>query len=107
MYVAVTPAIRSIRGVDTFTYHLPDTTPPLQVGALVKIPWRTQTIVGVVQALNLPPPKFRTKTIIAPIGITLPPEYLAFIDWFASYYYISKSHALTMALPDIPKRSAP
>lgn len=103
MYAVVVPVIRSIRGKDKFTYHIPSTI-QLIIGELVTIPWKNHTLTGVVWAFTEEVPVFKTKNIIISLDIHLDEMYLRYIEWFAHYYYISLSYAFKLALPEFPKR---
>lgn len=103
MYAKVIPAVRSIRGKDEFVYRVDDSI-DLKVGSVVLIPWRKDRILGVIWECDLPKPSFNTKDIIEVIDIALSDSYMAWIAWFASFYFVSKSHVIKMALPSLLKR---
>lgn len=101
MYVNVVPAIRSIRGVNVFTYQ---TAEVVSVGQVVRIPWRNKSVVGVVWEVNVVQPSFVTKALITTTDHILSAHYLDWLKWFAQYYFISLSHAVKIALPAILQR---
>lgn len=100
-YVSVVPLIRSIRGKDHFTYA---TDLPLREGELVWIPWRNQTIIGLVAHTNVVAFK-QAKQITISTGTILPVAYWRWLQWLADFYYISQSSALLAALPTWSRRT--
>lgn len=104
MYVSIIPAIHSIRGVDRFTYFVPDGLVPCR-GALVWIPWRNNSVTGIIWEVNLPKPTFAVKPIIQLTDIVLPEQYCQRIVWFAQYYYIALSHAVKIIIPPVLRRT--
>ncbi|MDP3970756.1 MAG: hypothetical protein Q8P90_03575 [bacterium] len=105
MFLEVVPVIRSIRGKDTFTYSGSDSN-GYRIGDVVWIPWRNKTILGVVWKITSSKPSFPTKEVISVTEFSLSPEFIKFIEWFAQYYHVAKSHVLKISLPDFPKRKA-
>lgn len=103
MFVVVVPAVRSIRGKDEFVYSVTDDA-NVAIGQIVQIPWRSKIVPGIVWKTSVDRPSFPTKPISELTTAILPDSYLQWIEWFSSYYYVSKSHVAKMALPDIPKR---
>lgn len=101
MYVNVVPAIRSIRGVNVFTYQTEEL---VSVGQVVRIPWRNKSVVGVVWDVNVPPPSFATKALITITDHVLSAHYVNWLKWFAQYYFISLSYAVKLAVPSILQR---
>lgn len=97
-FVMVVPQLRTIRGQDRFTYK---TDLPLQLGEIVRIPWRKQVVNGVIVVLSAEP-HARAKMIIETTGIILPRRYLDFLHWLAVCYHISEPAAVLAALPDEP-----
>ncbi|EKE01993.1 MAG: hypothetical protein ACD_21C00010G0004 [uncultured bacterium] len=105
MYIAVTPLIHSIRGKDTFTYTQPTDLATVVVGQLVWVPWRNSIKLGLVQATTSVAALAKAKPITAISSIILPPDYRAYIEWFAKFYAISLSHAYLAALPNFTQRT--
>lgn len=105
MYIAVTPLIHSIRGKDIFTYQTISPTETVAVGQVVWIPWRNQTVLGVVRQIKAVTPLTKAKPITAATPITLPTAYQAYIAWFAEFYAVSLSHAYYLALPQFTPRT--
>lgn len=104
MYCTIIPAVRSIRGKDEFVYAVPDGI-TIRLGQVVQIPWRKQTVLGLVWRINQPKPKFSTRQIISTTDIEFADTFLRWIAWFSKYYYVAKSVVIKQVLPDIPKRS--
>lgn len=103
MYVGVTPLLHTIRGVEQFTYRLPDDA-TVVVGQVVLVPWRSQQVYGVITAATKVLAFKRAKTITTVTPLILPQRYVQFLQWFAKFYAISLSHALKYALPTLPRR---
>ena len=103
MIADVLPLRTLPRGLDFFTYSVPlELEKTLQPGQAIKIPFRSQTLLGVVlkiragQAKNLKP----ILEIINPIPL-LGPDYLDFLERLAKFYGVSMSGLVKSALPPL------
>src|SRR3989338_7542198 len=95
-FISVVPQLRTIRGQDLFTYQAGFL---VQVGELVRIPWRRQIKTGLVVEVNVNPHP-RAKAIVERTGVVLPQRYVNFLHWLATQYQVSEPAALLAALPD-------
>lgn len=95
----------------TFTYALAEE--PAAVGARVRVPWKGQTLVGVVTAATEAPPPGVATEKIRPVAAILDAEplldavMLELVRWTAAYYQAPIGETMRCALPPAfspPKR---
>ncbi len=104
MFISVSPFIRVRRGLDSFTYQLPDDQ-VVQRGQIVLVPWRKQRVVpGVVMETSGAKERTDSKMVKQISQLVLPEDYLQFIEWFAQFYAISLCLAWRLALPTLTKK---
>ncbi|MCU0481100.1 MAG: primosomal protein N' [Anaerolineae bacterium] len=88
---------------NTFTYHVPDDLiAHIQVGQLVRVPFRTATDVGVVVSLSPqnPAPTITTKPIEAILDTTIfTHDQLALAEWMHQTYLAPLGMCLWLLLP--------
>lgn len=105
-YASIVPAIRTVHGVDVFDYLIEDTA-DLQPGDIIRIPFRTRSIIGMIvsiadtspfasKAVNIgaPTPLLRTKDA----GVAL-------LTGSASRCFTPRPSILTSWLRTVPKRA--
>jgi len=87
-------------GVHSFTYSFP-ADQPLARGQICKIPFRRQTLYGVIWQDPTPEkPEYRVRRIAEPLDLPPVPEsVLEFCQWVATYSLSSTGQVLKMALP--------
>ena len=103
----VIPIKKTPPGVDFFDYLIPDTLAKVvHPGVLVEIPFRRQTILGVVARVATTSVIIKLKEISG-VRNTVPlmsAEELAFLEWFSKYYNYSLPSTLRLSLPPELKR---
>ncbi|MFA6428037.1 MAG: primosomal protein N' [Candidatus Buchananbacteria bacterium] len=102
-FAEIVPLLKLPKSLGVFDYAIPPELKNLQIGQLVKIPWRQQKIVGLVINLKATTEFKQTKELIEVINYfpALSANYLKFLTWFKNYYLISWPTALKTALPEI------
>lgn len=87
---------------DPYTYAIPDTLAArVQPGARVEVPVRGRTALGIVVAVDVPPPGVPPRALLAAPDEepALAPDLLATGDWMARYYGAPIGLALRAMLP--------
>lgn len=79
-----------------YMYDLND---ELQVGDLVKVPFRSMFYTGIVWNTNLKQSEKSLKKVMGKIGYTLPFHNLQLIEWAANYYITSLGSIAKLVLP--------
>lgn len=100
----IIPIARLPRNIDFFDYSIPDElAKEIRVGCFVAIPFRTQTVAGLVASIT-DGERTKLKSIIRllPIAYANADQQLAFFNWFAAHYYVSRGMALKTLLPTFP-----
>lgn len=103
MIAHVLPLRTLPRGLDFFTYSVPE---PLQttvtIGHCVKIPFRSQTLLGIVLRIENKTGK-NLKSIVDIVNAVplLDEEYLIFLEKMAKFYGVSASASIKSALPPL------
>lgn len=103
MIADVLPLRTLPRGLDFFTYSVPiQLEKTLQPGQAIKIPFRSQTLLGVVLKIRQGPTK-NLKPILEIINLIplLGPDYLDFLERLAKFYGVSMSALVKSALPPL------
>lgn len=101
----VIPLIKLPRNLHSFDYSVPDEyADTITPGRFVSIPFRSRIIPGLVIDVSTQSPSAQTKSIysLLPLLYNSFEKQLAYIQWFASYYFVSQATALKTLLPDIP-----
>ncbi len=82
---------------------------PVQLGSLVRAPFRGGVIEGIVTALNVPAPVGVTVrallAVLSPVPL-LSPDHLALAEWLAREYRCGFRQALQLFLPILPWSTA-
>lgn len=105
----IIPLTRLKNDLDFFTYQIPvEMQGVIELGQLVKIPFRNKTIEGIVRKLadSIPKTEYALKSIqeiIDPLPI-LADWQLELIEFMSQYYLTSMAVITSMFVPDIPKR---
>lgn len=105
----IIPLTRLKNDLDFFTYLIPaELQQTIQPGQLVKIPFRSKTIEGIVRKLitSIPQTEYALKSIqeiIDPQPI-LADWQLELIEFMSQYYLTSMATIAAMFVPDMPKR---
>lgn len=107
-YASIVPAIRTVHGVDVFDYLIADTA-DIQLGDIIRIPFRKRSIIGIIVAISStspfaekavdigsPIPLLRTKHI----GVEL-------LQSAASRCFTPRPSILASWLRTVPKRATP
>lgn len=95
-----------------FDYAAPDTcvTPP-PVGALVRVPFGRQMLIGMVMRVKdtseLHDAKLRSASDIIEGGTVFPPDLLSLLQWAADYYQCPLGEAIHTALPALLRQGEP
>ena len=87
---------------EPYTYRIPDALLDRVVpGARVVVPLRAREVIGIVTAVDAPPPPVAPKTILSVPDeeAVLPSALLQAINWLAGYYGAPLGLALKAALP--------
>lgn len=108
MLIDIIPAIKLPRGVDIFTYQIPEElAEKIKIGQIVSVPWRQSTGQGIVFKINKPEqPNLKYKKIIKIINdnILVTAEQFKFFEWISKYYFSSLGLAAKTFIPEIPKK---
>jgi len=109
MIAKVAPLARLGKRADLFDYFVPEEMKEkINLGSLVKIPWRTQKIRGIVLAIekNQQKSAFRTRPVFSLENETpiLTKEQLALIKKFSEFYFTTQRSAARLFVPDIPSK---
>lgn len=105
----IIPLTRLKNDLDFFTYQVSaDLQEQIKLGQLVKIPFRSKTIEGIVRKLSTSIPKTEyalksVQEIIDPSPI-LAEWQLEMVEFMSQYYLTSMAVITSMFVPDIPKR---
>ena len=85
----------------TFTYRIPENSPPPIVGGRVIVPFRASRLCGVVTELHDREPKFTTRRLSQVLDSTpaLTPELMQLGRWIAQYYIAPIGEVLRSMLP--------
>ena len=85
----------------TFTYRIPENSPPPIVGGRVIVPFRASRLCGVVTELHDREPKFTTRRLSQVLDSTpaLTPELMQLARWIAQYYIAPIGEVLRSMLP--------
>ncbi|MFA6521644.1 MAG: primosomal protein N' [Candidatus Gracilibacteria bacterium] len=84
---------------DSFTYSVPENL-KVQEGQLVKIPFRKQTILGIVRRLHSEAPKYATKAIEEVIPVILPKFQMDLANWMSEKYKCGFSKTVDFFIPE-------
>jgi|GEM_PF-3631129 len=106
----IIPLARLKNDLDFFTYLIPqELQETIKLGQLVKIPFRSKTIEGVVRKLNdsIPQTEYALKSVqeIADLNPILADWQIELIEFMSQYYLTSMATISAMIVPDIPKRA--
>ena len=106
-YAEVVVDARTDKPGDTFTYSIPPHM-PVQPGHLVRVPFGSRTLHGVVTGLLETPNVDYTRPIASLVEeqLLVPPERIELGRWVAQYYRASLFDALTPMLPPGMRGSA-
>jgi primosomal protein N' (replication factor Y) len=88
--------------VQVFTYHVPDDfTMPLELGHMVRVPFRTAQEVGIVIGLTSEKPPFTTKPVLELLDPrpVLTPAQLHLAEWLAEQTLTPVGQCLWLMLP--------
>ena len=88
------------RGKPTFTYEVPAGL-SIRTGHLVRVPFGSRQLSGVVVALADAPPEFATKPLAALLEAepVLTPPQIALARWIADFYRAPLAQAIRLLLP--------
>ena len=99
MYAEVTLHRRVPSRFESFTYEVP---PELCVkrGQMVKIPFRNQTLNGIVRQLHTTQPTYKTKAIKEMIPLILSEKQLALAEFLCQEYGCTFGQAVDLFIPE-------
>lgn len=103
MIAQVLPLRTLPRGLDFFTYSIPeDLQKKIAIGQCVKIPFRSQTLLGLVHSVENSVGK-NLKPILEIVNETplVNSEYLSFLEKMAKFYGVSAASTIKSALPPL------
>lgn len=113
MIARVIPLVRLPLQLGEFDYDIPNhLLPTLSQGHIVRIPFRSRHILGIVTAIQSPKEKNHTrslKQIYSSIYSTplISAHQLKLIDWFSHYYCVSPTLPALLCTPSLFKKTAP
>lgn len=103
----IIPIKKLPRQLDCLDYYIPASLESqIKPGVFVNIPFKKQTIQGIVREIKTKTEYSEAKEILSlneRLGQTLPYQ-LALIEWFSGYYYFSLGSTAKMMFPDVLKR---
>jgi len=103
----IIPIKKMARGMDFFDYYVPAALAGLvKPGVFVKIPFKKQTLIGIVHSLKDKTEFASAKEIfgVAEEYGDLPAAHFALLNWFARYYYYSRGSTADLMFPAPLKR---
>lgn len=108
MFADIVPIIRLPKRQRVFTYQIPDDWETLKPGTLVRAPWRSKTVDGIVVSTSATSEIKRTLTLLTRHE-EIPSWTQAHLETFTAYaerLYCSYPDLASQFLPDVPKRSS-
>ncbi len=105
MIAEVIPYTRAIRGKDAFDYTIPDEM-DVRIGSIVEIEFRSNTLFGLVRAIKkrTSVPKVKPLLSVTNQQHWHEPYRLQLLQWFATYYFVSETHAFKTLQHNLLKR---
>ena len=106
MFADIVPIIRLPKRQRVFTYRIPDDWAALQPGTLVRAPWRSKAVDGIVVSTS-PVTNIKRTHILLKRHEATPSWTTAHLDAFtecAERLYCSYPDLASQFLPDVPKR---
>lgn len=91
---------------ESFTYEVPagvDVTP----GHMVRVPFKTQTLSGIVREVHANAPKYLTKAISEVMPLVLPEPQRKLAEWMATHYKTSIAKVMDFFVPEKVWPAAP
>ncbi len=91
---------------ESFTYEVPagvDVTP----GHMVRVPFKTQMLSGIVRAVHANAPKYPTKAISEVVALMLPEPQRELAEWMATHYKTSIAKVMDFFVPEKGWPAAP
>ncbi len=105
MYAEIAPLRRLPASLDFFDYEIPThLSSQIRRGSLVTIPFKNQSLTGLVLKTKKHSSAPKIKSISAGLGYTIPPEQMEFLSWLGNYYHYPASLLLPFFIPEPPKR---
>lgn len=85
--------------LDSFTYRVPEKI-SLQPGQLVQVPFRKQTLSGIVRQLHQKTPAYPTKLVENALPIWLESWQIELANWICDFYKCSFSKTIDFFIPE-------
>lgn len=98
MYIEVIPS--SNCNIETLTYSIPkEFEDQINIGSVVKIPFRKSFMHGLVIKKTSIAPKFKTRPVLEISEISINESTVELINWIAEFYFCGKIMAAKLFLP--------
>lgn len=84
---------------ESFTYQIPENL-KVELGQIVRVPFKTQKISGIVRRLHEKTPPYPTKSLEIALPIVLAPRQMELAAWMSEHYKCAFSKVIDFFIPE-------
>ena len=106
MIAQIVPLRRLPPWLDNFDYQIPASWPQPKLGQLAMIPFKGQTLTGVIVGLKKSSSQKNLRPLTSLLEVSLTKNQLELAAWLSRFYHLSPALLLRLMAPVIPQRNS-